>query len=992
MLFKLCPIDQVQVPGHVVKCPTRYHRENSLLAMSAPPTVFVSHSHVDHAAALALVDALRAVNVDTFLDARNLHSGDRWLDALQVRIADCTAFVVLVGSQGVQRWVGAEVSVALNRHLSSLSEPDRLPIHPVLLGDTSPEAMPPFLALFQSERWDGTSSPPTGLLDALKSRRGRADERARFDGCPYVGLAAFQQRDANLFFGRRAETLAALAGLGDQQQRPPELIRSEQGSGATAGYRRWLQIEGASGTGKSSLVRAGLLPLVKRGALWPRTGLSSWTVIGPLQPGKRPLERLAESLEIALQPDRGRRDIAALRSRLIADARALTLHLRGQKESVDAPDAGWLLVIDQFEELFTLADEGERAAFDAALAEALADPESSLFVLSTVRSDFLDRIELLPRLAAQYNSRCQRHLLGPISREGLREVIELPAQMAGLDVSEVSTAILQDADGEPGALPLVENALRMLWLQRRGSKLSGEIYQKQGGLVGMLSGAADALLARIGVDLRQNFGSGHDRAALELLLALVKYDAGGRHTRRRITREEAVQIAGHGHDQAGERALAWLSGQRDPERPSDAVGDALRLVVIHMEGGTSLVDLIHETLVRVRRGPNGQSTPYWKTLADYVEANRERDTLRQQLAFDMEPWLRAPPWRRILHLVGISRAWAYRRLRLSPRIAAGRFVSSSIRWGGGVVVVLLALSAVVVESVMWALANKLPLSYVFIKPLWMLGWTPVPETVPIAPPKTGRYVAGCLPGRDDRPGTHNCNGRPEPEEVALPAVCRLGKHEVTFLQFDRYVWATTGRGYPSDEGWGRLNRPVINVTLTDAEAYVAWLNLREPHAGWRLPTETEWEFAARAGHTGSFPWGNLQARAEADPKVVVITGSEGRANYEGAKLYRTSPVGSFEANGGLHDMAGNVWEWLRSAKATCCDQLGLDEHASVIRGGSWKSALFEVAVAQRVVIHGNDKDPGDPPKHGNDIGFRVCRGPAVGMPASAPQSAERQRR
>lgn len=939
--------------------------------MTLTPSVFISHSQVDRDTALALAEALRAKGLATFLDLENLHSGDRWLDALQARLVDCTAFVVLVGSQGVQRWVGAEVGAALNQHLSPTGDSPRLPIHPVLLGDTAPEALPPFLALFQAVRWS-TDQPdaPADLVAALAAGQQRLDLRPRFSGCPYLGLATFQQAEAELFFGRRTETLAALAGLGDQQQRSPDQLA--RGGGGISGYRRWLQIEGASGSGKSSLVRAGLLPLVHRGALWPRTGLSQWKVVGPMMPGLRPLESLAEAFEVALQPDKRQRDIAARHARWRADPRALALHLRGQKDGVNAPGTGWLLVIDQFEELFTLAEAAERSAIDAALAEALADPELPLFLVSTVRADFLDRIaDQLPRLAAIYNARCHRYLLGPIDREGLREVIELPAHLAGLDVSEVSTAIQQEAEGEPGALPLVENALRLLWEQRVGAHLSGERYRVLGGLPGMLSSAADKLMARTAAQVQQRFGRRHANAALELLLTLVKYDPGGRHTRRRISRDDAVQAAGNGHDAVGECVLAWLSGQRDLERPSDAPGDALRLVVVHQEGGATYVDLIHETLIRTRRGSDDQTVPYWQALTDYVEAHRDRDLMRQQLALDIEPWRLAAPWRRVWHLASLGRARAYRRLRLPPRTLEGRFVAASLRWQLALVGTLLLCSSLLAESMLWALAHNLPIPYVFIQPLWMLGWTPIPETVAIAPPPGGRYTMGCLSGRDDQGGP-SCKGRRAPTEVPMARPCAMGKTEVTFLEYDRFLWATRGKGfdaniYPSDAGWGRWSRPAINVSWHDAQAYVAWLQTLEPGAGWRLPSEAEWEHAARGANHGPYPWGS------ADPVR--------RANFIGEQREMTLPVGSYPAYGGLHDMAGNVWEWVED-KAKFDDTSA--DAVRVLRGGSWYNNEHFLRVANRY---------DNPPDYRlNYIGFRVCRASHIEQPLTAPLGAESTRR
>ena len=205
-----------------------------------------------------------------------------------------SAFVVLIGSDGVQRWVGAEVEIALTRHLSPHNDKERLPIFPILLAkDARPETLPPFLALFQSTRWSPTEPLPGALLEAINNRAIRLGEPRPFDGCPFLGLNAFGRGDARLFFGRRKETLEALTGLGDQRESNPE---SMHGSGG-ASYHRWLQIEGNSGAGKSSLVYAGMLPMIERGALWARTGFEHWRVLRPMMPGKDPMATLAEVLE-----------------------------------------------------------------------------------------------------------------------------------------------------------------------------------------------------------------------------------------------------------------------------------------------------------------------------------------------------------------------------------------------------------------------------------------------------------------------------------------------------------------------------------------------------------------------------------------------------------------------------------------------------------------------------------------------------------------------
>jgi len=243
--------------------------------------------------------------LSVFKDDDSLRTGDRWLERLQEVLQACSAFVVLAGRDGVRRWVGAEVQVALVRHLSVGREEDRLPIFPILLEEARPEALPPFLALFQASRWTPAEALPAGLVDAIRAHAVRLDSPPAIEGCPFLGLNAFSSKDSRLFFGRRKETLEALTYLGDQQQANPEGLRG----GGGAAYCRWLQIEGNSGTGKSSLVNAGMLPMIEQGALWARTGFERWRVLGPMMPGRDPQTRLVEVVEHGLIRDEGRRNM-----------------------------------------------------------------------------------------------------------------------------------------------------------------------------------------------------------------------------------------------------------------------------------------------------------------------------------------------------------------------------------------------------------------------------------------------------------------------------------------------------------------------------------------------------------------------------------------------------------------------------------------------------------------------------------------------------------
>jgi formylglycine-generating enzyme required for sulfatase activity len=918
--------------------------------------IFLSYSRSDRDKCIALRSALEQAGLSVFRDEDSIRLGDRWLTRLEEALQGCCAFVLLVGRDGVRRWVGAEWQVALIRHLSPQDDTQRLPIFPILLEGAKPEDLPPFLALFQSARWTPAESLPYALLEAITTHVTQFDYRESIKGCPFLGLNAFGKSDAKLFFGRRKETLEALACLGDQRESNPERLH---GSGGTA-YHRWLQIEGNSGAGKSSLVNAGMLPMIEQGALWARTGFERWQILGPMMPGMDPLTKLAEVLEQGLIADPVKRDSLGRMQKLQQDERALAFTLRDFRQEQSA----FLLIVDQFEELFTFAEDAPRQRFDALLANALQDPECPLFLISTVRADFLDRCEQLPRLQTLYNSHCKRYFLPTISEHGLREVIEQPAHLAGLDVSEVTAAILADARNEIGALPLVENALDTLWQHREGNRLSGERYRQENGIAGMLSAQADTLLERI--DRTVSKGR---RAALELLLRLTRINDEGRHTRQRITREEAVLVAGDSNDALGERVVRMLSGERDLDVPVLTHIGALRLITTSTEQNRQYIDLIHETLIRARGKDEktGKRIGYWPTLYDYIEANRDRDIHRQQLKFQTEHWLQSKGLGRWWNLAGWRDLSLYRPLRTPKTSDQGRFLFWS-RWAVGAQLVLLAaIFGVFGESAWWVNQNNLPVGYIFIKPFWVLGYAHLPEMVDISGEK---FTMGCLEGRDNVKG--ECLESEKPAyEVTISQPFKIGKYEITFLQYDYYVWDQRHKGgttvfYPSDSGWGRFDRPVINVSWDDAKAYARWLK-NKTNRDCRLPSEAEWEYAARAGKDTAYWWGG-----EAGKNNANCAGCGSRWDDE-----MTAPVGSFSANPwGLYDTSGNVWEWLedtwhRNYSGAPTDGSAWEAEGStrrVVRGGSW---FDDPALTRSAFRYGNSPD-----LRGYFIGFRVvCSSP-----------------
>lgn len=934
--------------------------------------VFLSYSRNDLEAAALLRAQLVQQGLTVFKDDDAIRVGDRWIARLQHALSGCSAFVVLVGRDRVQRWVGAEVEVALNRHLSPDDDGQRLPIFSLLLEGAKPEYLPPLLALFQSARWSPADPVPAALIEGIRTRAIRFDDSVAFEGCPFLGLDAFGRADARLFFGRRTETLEALACLGDQRETNPDHI---QLAGA-ANYHRWLQIEGNSGAGKSSLVHAGMLPMIEQGALWARTGFDHWTIIGPMMPGKDPLAKLSEALEQALISDPARRDSLSRMNRLKDDERALAFGLKDFKLEHTA----FLLIVDQFEELFTFADDASRKHFDALLANALLDPECPLFLISTVRADFLDRFEQLPRLLAIYNSRCKRKFLPTISEHGLREVIEQPARLAGIDASEVTTAILHDARDEVGALPLVENALFTLWQQRQGNRLSGDVYRQENGIAGMLRAQADALLARIDAEVPKG-----REAALELLLRLTRINDEGRNTRQRITREEAVMVAGNGNDAAGERVVQLLSGERAVDVPAGGRGGALRLITTSTEGAPSAevryVDLIHETLIRARGGRDpqtGKLVGYWPTLYAYIEANRDRDLYRQQLGFQTHRWLHSKGPGRLWHLAYLDLG-RYRPLRVARDSDEGRFLSWS-RWARrGLSLVLVSLAAYLGESYYWTHKNELPFEAIATLQRFRFGYAPVPAPVPDMPDiPPGSFEMGEQDGEFLKrvPARFVPNFGSPGRHVEIAKGFRLGRHEVTYDQFDYYVWTQQRAGsvdvkFPTTAKGGRGDRPVVNVSWHEANAYAHWLGARAAR-DCRLPTEAEWEYAARANTTSAYPWGDEVRRSNNGKQQAMANCAGCGSQWDNQQ---SAPVGSFPANQfGLHDTSGNVWEWTCSlwreqfdGSETQCAKAD-NSTAWVVRGGSWYGNADFARSAARNEFSPDFRNDG--------IGFRVlCSSP-----------------
>lgn len=442
----------------------------------------------------------------------------------------------------------------------------------------------------QVERWElrwreaatgEKTAPPAAAADAT---------------APYRGLRRFEAQDSELFFGR-GELVARLV----------ERLREQR-------------LVGASGSGKSSLLRAGLIPALRSG----QDEGARPAAIRILTPGPHPAAQEATGAAL-LPPDRD-----------------------GDGEAV--------VIVDQFEEVFTLgADAKERTSFLDRLLTA-ARPGGRLRVVIAVRADFFGRCAEHPGLAEAL--RDATLLVAPLGPEALREVIVRPAASAGLIVERsLTTRIVREAEREPGSLPLVSHALLETWRRRRGRALTEEMYQAAGGIHGAIAATAECLYARL--------SPSQAATARRILLRLVTPGEGAQDTRRPTGRAEleaaeparlagargaaqalrggggaqGAPAGGAADDRSGAAPVATTArgveaggaesvagaGGAAPTDTATVLELLVRARLLTIDGDT--VDLAHEAVISA-----------WPRFRAWVEQDRERLRLHRRLTEAAATW------------------------------------------------------------------------------------------------------------------------------------------------------------------------------------------------------------------------------------------------------------------------------------------------------------------------------------------------------------------
>ncbi|MGH2941267.1 MAG: TIR domain-containing protein [Solirubrobacteraceae bacterium] len=513
--------------------------------------VFLSHNGRDKPLVERIAEQLRRTGVRPFLDAWDLTPGGSWQHELVEGLSRSRACAVFVGPQAFGQWQLEELELALVQ----ANQRDDFRIFAVLLpGVEDPfdaQRLPPFLS---TRTWvdlrGGTDSRQAlqRLLNAIAGvAPGPATPAQPIGGIvPYRGLEPFEEEHAELFFGRERDL-----------QRLLEILKASP----------LLCVVGPSGSGKSSLVRAGLIPRLRHGAL---PGVEDCEVC-VLRPGAHPLQALATQLA----PLGTGKAMQATLDDLASDRR--TLHLAVSLAlGADRPGRRVVIVVDQLEEVFTLcSDEREREQFFANLLHAASVRGGQTIVVLTMRADFYGRCAAYPELA-QRTARSLA-LIGPMDPDELRQAIEQPARRTGLFFeSGLVQTILDDVGHDSGALPLLEHALLEVWHRRVGDQLTLDGYVQAGRVEGALTQRAESVFSGFTTDQQQ--------IARRLLLRLTEPGEGSEDTRRRASIDELRPTEADDGDSFDE-VLGRLV-------------DARLLTTGRDETGQDVVDVSHEALIR----------------------------------------------------------------------------------------------------------------------------------------------------------------------------------------------------------------------------------------------------------------------------------------------------------------------------------------------------------------------------------------------------------
>jgi formylglycine-generating enzyme required for sulfatase activity len=922
--------------------------------------IFLSHSSRDDVLATSLEGWLKKYGFDDiFVDHSDIRSGDKWTDALRRAKGSCRVVLCLVTrhwlssdecySEFLAAWyAGRRVIPILALDTAALEEKQGERLRRLLSEDQGANV----LKAIGPEGFDLDRFPE--ITEPLKAGLRAAGALAKLGLDPYAfeidqkirphpfpGLQSFGDTDADaaVFFGRSGDIARCLEDLREMR---------------ATGDRRAYAILGASGSGKSSLLKAGLLPRLRREP--------AWLALRAFRPGVDPLLNFAHA--IAQTADDLGVHVAAgsIRDGLLSawsEARDLRAALDGVmaplKTAAGRTEATVLIALDQGEELVRAEGSGADALaayLKAALAEMHDGEPAPYAVTYTLRSDCLPDLDACPRLKG-LDVRPQNIRMLP--RYSFDTAIEQPAARYGVEFEPSLVEALMDDIGDQDALPILAFALQRLWCQyEQERRIRKTNYESIGKLSGLIEDAAERALR--GIDpmgpqepIDRNIPDSKDQQASRIFLPAL------------------AQVNERG---AAIRRLARLADFDDVAKQLLNAFDRWRLIVRSGDG----VEVAHDALFREWPRFRIWLVPEKARLealhgvesaaASWDAKGRRADGLIHRggpliaaLALD-----KVPDYRIQLDRKPEVRAYldACRKARRKRAVATCAVVAAALCAPLVVVQIWNGLEALKRRAAVEAADNYVPQSPVLTKGMKAstlpagAAFRDCPECPEMVVVPAGSFVMGSPPQEPFH----------EKDEWPLHRVTlgkfAIGKFDVTFNEW--HICVVEGgcreNQNPSDQGWGKGRRPVIGISWTDAQQFVSWLSRRTGRR-YRLPSEAEWEYATRATATTPF-WTGTSIGTD-------------QANFNSGPQ-RTYPVGSYPPNKfGLFDMVGNVWQWVEdcyvpdyvdaptggsASKRASCLQRGL-------RGGSWIDLPRYLRSAQRYKLLFSVT--------GDSMGFRIAR-------------------
>ncbi len=746
----------------------------------------------------------------------------------------------------------------------------------------------------ESDTFAAASHPATVLVIESK----------RWPGSPFPGLRAFTQADAPIFFGRERQT--------------DELVRRVAESRFVAGV-------GASGSGKSSLVNAGLLPRLEANAISSEvTGSKDWRVV-QFTPGQsdHPFAALFEGIVKAFEPLRPspfevRRVKNQFVQDMLADPMTVCDTLIAALEMVNAPAwAEALLFIDQFEELFTLAKPETVLPFARMLAVVVKQPR--LRAVITMRHDFAHRAIEIPELAELLNLG-SLYLAAPTAG-ALAQMVKRPAELAALEFDDgLPEQILSDMGSDAGALALMAYTLDELYKiadQRHDRRLTFADYAALGGVQGAIGKRAEQTFAALTLENKEELLG-------QVFRELVEVDERGTATRQRCPSgrfdDEAMTLVRAFTD----ARLLVMDGVGIRNGASETA-DTPTVEVAHealfrsWERLKTWITSAQEDLILLRQVRNAAHDWQSKGRPDYLLWPQERLKLVYAMQERLKPELNEverefvePEQVRLLReleMLPHDNTSHERRRDIGDRLA----VIGDTRPGVGV-------------------KDGVP----------DIAWLPVEGSGEPVTIKTDEHEMGPI----------------------IIAPFYIAKYLITYTQFQAFVEAEDGfdnavwwdkfpeEYFPPDLAGQRAkmkNAPRDTVSWYQAVAFARWVDAKYRELGmfsqfsdgdWivRLPTEREWQWMAQGGlQAKAYPWGSWQG---------------GHANTSEAGLSRTTAVGLYlhgAAACGALDVAGNLWEWCLNdhENPEVTDGYG-NEKDKVLRGGSFLNFQLSARAVSRL--------------------------------------------